>query len=245
MFSFNSNVLLFHKFTFPLKMPQINIETSWLNAMQPEFEKPYFEQLIAKLKSEKAANTTIYPPGNQIFSAFNHTPFHQVKVVLLGQDPYHGPRQANGLCFSVNKDIVLPPSLQNIYKELADDCNMEQPMHGDLTSWATQGVLLLNALLTVKAHQPLSHQQIGWEHFTDAVICTLSQQRKGIVFLLWGKYAQSKAVFIDTFKHYILTAPHPSPLSAYRGFLGCKHFSKTNEILEQQNQSKIRWDSIL
>ncbi|HQV00972.1 MAG: uracil-DNA glycosylase [Bacteroidia bacterium] len=225
-------------------MTQINIEPSWMHAMQAEFDKPYFKQLIAALKTEKAAQEIIYPPGNQIFAAFNQTPIPKVKVVLLGQDPYHGPGQANGLCFSVNKGIDLPPSLQNIFKELSDDCQIPLPTNGDLTAWAQQGVLLINSLLTVKAHQPLSHQYIGWEQFTDAVIRTLSEQCNGLVFLLWGKYAQSKTVLIDTFKHFILTAPHPSPLSAYRGFLGCKHFTKANHILLQQNVAEIRWDAI-
>ncbi len=216
------------------------IEESWKKVLISQFQSPYFADLKAFLLEEKKHHT-IYPPGSQIFSAFDTLPFHQVKVVIIGQDPYHGPNQANGMCFSVSKGVTPPPSLKNIYKELHSDVGMKIPQHGDLTHWAKQGVLLLNAALTVRAHQPLSHQNKGWEKFTDFVIQQLSEQRSGLVFLLWGRFAQNKAALIDTQKHHILKAPHPSPLSASRGFFGCKHFSKTNEILTQQGETPIDW----
>lgn len=217
------------------------IDASWLEVLQDEFNQPYFAQIKQFLVEEKAAGQTVYPPGSLIFNAFNLTPFDKVKVVILGQDPYHGPRQAHGLCFSVQQGVPAPPSLVNIYKELNNDLQLPIPPHGNLENWAKQGVLLLNAILTVRDGQPASHGQIGWGRFTDAVIRTLSEKREGLVFLLWGKFAIDKSALIDRRKHHILTAPHPSPLSAHRGFLGCRHFSKTNELLRQQSQEPIDW----
>ena len=220
---------------------EIKIEPSWKKVLSEEFEKGYFINLRDFLKFEKQNGQLIYPPGNKIFAAFNNTPFEQVKVVILGQDPYHGPGQANGLCFSVSDGIRQPPSLQNIFKEISVDMGMEIPVSGNLEPWTKQGVLLLNAILTVSADTPASHQNKGWEQFTDEVIRTLSAKRSGIVFILWGKYAQQKEVLIDTFKHFILKAPHPSPFSAHTGFMGCKHFSQTNAILVQQKLKPIDW----
>lgn len=221
---------------------QVQIEASWKNVLQNEFEQPYFEQLKQFLKAEKAAGKVIFPPGNQLFAAFEYTPFTKVKVVILGQDPYHGTGQAHGLCFSVNRNVAIPPSLKNIYKELASDLSDYQiPIHGDLRHWAEQGVLLLNATLTVEKDKAGSHQGKGWEQFTDAVISALSKQKEHVVFLLWGKFAQSKADLIDANKHYILQAAHPSPFSAHQGFLGCKHFSKTNTYLTQHQHTAIHW----
>ena len=216
------------------------IEESWKNALISEFQSDYFIELKAFLQAEKQ-NYTLYPPGSLIFSAFNHTPFDKVKVVILGQDPYHGPHQAHGLCFSVPFGVEAPPSLKNIFKELHQDLGMDIPLHGNLEKWADQGVLLLNATLTVRANQAGSHQKRGWEIFTDRVISELSKQRKGIVFILWGNYAKAKESLIDTSKHFVLKSAHPSPLSAYNGFFGCKHFSKTNEILINQGLSPIDW----
>lgn len=216
------------------------IEESWKNNLIDEFNKPYFIKLKSFLVSEKKSHT-IFPPGKLIFNAFNTTPFNKVKVVILGQDPYHGHGQAHGLCFSVPIGIGLPPSLVNIFKEIQNDLGLPIPNHGNLEKWAKQGVLLLNATLTVRAHQAGSHQKMGWETFTDAAIQALSSKRSGLVFLLWGSYAQAKAQLIDETKHHILTAPHPSPLSVYRGFFGCKHFSKTNEILAKQGLETIDW----
>src|SRR6188768_338387 len=193
------------------------------------------------LKHEKALNHTIYPPGSLIFNAFDKTPFNKVKVVLLGQDPYHGPGQAHGLCFSVQDGVPPPPSLQNMYKELNNDIGMPIPKTGNLTKWATQGVFLLNASLTVRAGEPMSHSKIGWAEFTDAVIKTISSEKKHVVFLLWGKFAQEKRVLIDESKHLILKAAHPSPLSAHAGFFGCKHFSKANEWLIKNGIDPIDW----
>lgn len=223
-------------------MPQIDpqIESSWKEILLEEFHAPYFKLLKDFLVEEKK-KYTVYPPGSLIFNAFDHTPFDNVKVVILGQDPYHGPRQAHGLCFSVPQGVPPPPSLVNIFKELHDDVGIEIPSHGNLQKWTDQGVLLLNATLTVRANQAGSHQGKGWETFTDAAIRKLSQQRSGLVFLLWGRYAQAKESMIDHDKHYILKAAHPSPFSAYNGFMGCKHFSKTNEILEKQGLGKIDW----
>ena len=220
------------------------IDPSWLSVLQPQFEAPYFAELKNFLVAERA-QYTCYPRGNNIFAAFDHTPFDRVKVVILGQDPYHEPGQAMGLCFSVPAGIAVPPSLVNIIKEINADLGTNIPLtHGDLSGWADQGVLLLNATLTVRAHQAGSHQRHGWETFTDAAIRELSARRQGIVFLLWGSYAIAKAQYIDRSKHHILTAPHPSPLSAYRGFFGCRHFSQANNLLQQQGQTPINWADI-
>ncbi|MDL2315422.1 uracil-DNA glycosylase [Bacteroidales bacterium OttesenSCG-928-C19] len=217
-----------------------NIEASWKEQLIDEFKSPYFHELKEFLVQERS-QYECYPRGSQIFNAFQYTPFEQVKVVILGQDPYHGPNQAHGLCFSVPVGVKTPPSLVNIFKEISSDLGLPIPNHGNLESWAKQGVLLLNATLTVRANQAGSHQKRGWETFTDAVIRNLSEKREGIVFLLWGSYAMAKAELIDSSKHFILTAPHPSPLSAHRGFLGCKHFSQTNRILENQGKAPIDW----
>jgi uracil-DNA glycosylase len=221
-------------------MPQVKIHPSWLKVLHQEFEKSYFQELIDFVKKEYSS-TTIYPEGKNIFRAFELCPFESVKVVILGQDPYHGPRQANGLCFSVNEGINLPPSLQNIYKEIASDLQVQPPQTGNLDNWARQGILLLNATLTVRANQAGSHQNHGWEEFTDAVIKAISDQKDHIVFLLWGKYAQDKGKVIDRSKHHVLTAAHPSPFSANNGFFGCKHFSKTNEYLKSIGEKPIDW----
>ncbi len=216
------------------------IEDSWKSVLLAEFEKDYFGQLKNFLVEEKRHHQ-VFPPGNRIFAAFDHTPFHSVKVVMLGQDPYHGPGQAHGLCFSVPNGIPKPPSLINIFKEINHDLNLPIPNSGNLEKWADQGVLLLNATLTVRAHMAGSHQKRGWEEFTDAVIRTISEKRTGVIFLLWGAYAQAKESLIDTTRHYILKAPHPSPLSASRGFFGCGHFSKVNELLRRQGLPEIDW----
>lgn len=216
------------------------IEESWKKVLEEEFRAPYFGALKAFLVEEKKQHT-VYPPGPMIFSAFNHTPFEKVKVVLLGQDPYHGPGQAHGLCFSVNRGIEKPPSLVNIFKEIENDLGIPPPRNGNLEKWADQGVLLLNATLTVRARQAGSHQNKGWERFTDAAIRALSEEREGLVFLLWGNYAGAKEVLIDRSRHHVLKAPHPSPLSASRGFFGCGHFSKTNELLQSQGLEPIDW----
>jgi uracil-DNA glycosylase len=219
----------------------VKIEASWKSALKAEFAKPYFEQAAIHVKTEKSQGKTIYPPGSMIFNAFNHTPFDKVKVVILGQDPYHGPNQAHGLCFSVQPGIAPPPSLLNIFKELLDDIGIPVPSHGNLTHWAEQGVFLLNASLTVRAGEPMSHAKIGWAPFTDAVIKTISDKKEHVVFLLWGKFAQEKSVLINQARHLILRAAHPSPLSAYAGFLGCKHFSKTNEYLVKHGIDPVDW----
>jgi len=218
----------------------VKIEASWKEVLHKEFTKPYFEQIVAFLKIEKAQGKTIYPPGSLIFNAFDKTPFTKVKIVILGQDPYHGPGQAHGLCFSVQKGIQPPPSLVNIFKELQSDIGIAIPGHGNLTYWAEQGVFLLNASLTVRAGDPMSHSKIGWATFTDTVIKKISGLKKNIVFLLWGKFAQEKKVLIDETKHLILKAAHPSPLSV-TGFLGCRHFSKTNEYLTTNGIDPIDW----
>ena len=218
----------------------VKIEASWKKALDGTFEQPYFQEIVRFLKTEKAAGKTIYPPGPQIFHAFEATPFDELKVVILGQDPYHGPGQAHGLCFSVPEGIKPPPSLVNIFKELNTDLGMPIPRSGNLEKWATQGVLLLNAALTVRAGEPNSHAAI-WAPFTDSVIKKISDQKKGIIFLLWGKFAQDKQVLIDAARHHILKAPHPSPFSADRGFFGCKHFSQTNELLVKEGVSPIDW----
>jgi len=219
----------------------VQIEPSWKEVLQHEFTKPYFQQIITFLKTEKASGKIIYPPGGLIFNAFLQTPFNKVKVVILGQDPYHGSGQAHGLSFSVPNNVKPPPSLVNIFKELQQDLGLPIPQNGNLTSWAKQGVLLLNAVLTVSARDAASHAKIGWMHFTDAVIKTISQQKEGVIFLLWGKFAHDKQGLIDETKHYVLKAAHPSPFSADKGFFGCKHFSKTNELLIQQAKTPIDW----
>lgn len=219
------------------------IEANWLDVLQPEFSAPYFQELKSFLLEEKKKHP-VYPPGSRIFAAFNNTPFDDVKVIILGQDPYHGPGQANGLCFSVNKGVPKPPSLLNIFKELQDDYGLSVPENGDLEPWARQGVLLLNATLTVRARNAGSHQNKGWEDFTNAAIRALSEKREGLVFLLWGSYAQAKASMIDTARHHILKAPHPSPLSASRGFFGCRHFSKTNKLLQEQGKDPVDWSVV-
>jgi uracil-DNA glycosylase len=221
---------------------QVNpqIEDSWKDVLAEEFQAQYFLELKEFLVEEKA-NYIVYPPGRLIFNAFQLTPFDKVRVVLLGQDPYHGPGQAHGLCFSVPAGITTPPSLINIFKEIESDLGITVPVHGNLEKWAKQGVLLLNATLTVRANQPGSHQKHGWEEFSNAVIRKLSQKRVGLIFLLWGKFAQEKESLIDTSRHYILKAAHPSPFSAYNGFFGCRHFSKTNEILNKHGLDEIDW----
>lgn len=220
---------------------EVKIEDSWKKALTPLFERPYFTQIAAHLKTEKALQRIIYPKGSLIFNAFNKTPFDQVKVVLLGQDPYHQPGQAMGLSFSVPDDCKIPPSLMNIYKELQKDIGMPIPTTGNLTPWAKQGVLLLNTALTVRADEPGSHSKIGWTQFTDDLIKLLSNEKNEIVFILWGNYASQKQILIDATKHKILKAAHPSPLSAYNGFFGCKHFSMTNQYLTQVKKDPIDW----
>jgi uracil-DNA glycosylase len=217
-----------------------NIHQSWYEVLKEEIEADYFAKLKSFLIEEKKKNI-IYPPGHQIFSAFDSTPFNKVKVVILGQDPYHGPGQAHGLCFSVNSGIKHPPSLRNIFKEIGNDLDIPYPKSGSLIPWTEQGVLLFNATLTVRAHQAGSHQKKGWEQFTDAIIKKLSNEKEKLVFLLWGRFAISKSALIDQTKHHILTAVHPSPLSAHRGFFGCKHFSKTNQLLSQNGLKPIDW----
>lgn len=220
---------------------QVQINETWRQVLQPQFDAPYFE-ILSKFVKRAYQQGTVYPPGPFIFEAFNRTPFDKVKIVILGQDPYHGPNQAHGLCFSVQPGIAVPPSLINIYKELSQEYQLNYlTRNGDLTHWANQGVLLLNATLTVEAGQPGSHQGKGWETFTDAAIQALSQQRENLVFLLWGSYAQAKGRYIDRNKHLVLSAPHPSPLSAFRGFIGCNHFIKANEYLQQHGQTPIQW----
>lgn len=216
------------------------IEEGWKEVLMEEFQSPYFRSLKEFLVEEKK-KYTIYPPGKLIFNAFTHTPFNQVKVVILGQDPYHGKGQAHGLCFSVPQGIPQPPSLVNIFKELHSDLGVKLPNHGNLEAWADQGVLLINATLTVRDSQAGSHQKQGWETFTNRVIEKTSELKSGVVFLLWGRYAQAKATLIDNSKHLILKAAHPSPLSAYNGFFGCRHFSKTNNYLSQQGLEEIDW----
>jgi uracil-DNA glycosylase len=216
--------------------------TTWEDIFGQEKQQPYFQQIMKFVESERAAGKTIYPPSQDVFNAFNLTELAKVKVVILGQDPYHGPNQAHGLCFSVLPSVKTPPSLVNMYKELATDISgFTIPQHGFLQSWAEQGVLLLNTVLTVEQAQAHSHAKIGWERFTDRVIQQLSEHCNGLIFLLWGSHAQRKGSVIDKHKHHVLSGPHPSPLSAYRGFFGCKHFSQTNELLIQQGKSPINW----
>ncbi len=217
------------------------LHPSWQTIIGHTFEEPYMLDLRSFLAAQKAAGKTVYPPGSQIFNAFNHTPFDQVRVVIIGQDPYHGPGQAHGLCFSVPSGVKPPPSLVNIFKELSDDLNINKPTNGDLTAWADQGVLLLNATLTVEAANAGAHQNQGWETFTDTVIQALNDQREGLAFVLWGSYAQKKGAIIDANKHLVVKSPHPSPLSAHRGFFGSKPFSKINTYLTQQGKTPINW----
>lgn len=219
----------------------IKLDEEWLQLLQSEFDAPYMQQLRAFLAAQKAAGKTIYPPGSLWFNALNHTPFSTVKVVIIGQDPYHGPHQAHGLCFSVLEGVPIPPSLVNIFTEIKRDLGIEPPSHGNLTAWADQGVLLLNAVLTVEQNKAGAHQGKGWETFTDRVITLLNEQREHLVFLLWGSYAQKKGALIDRKKHLVLASPHPSPLSAYRGFIGNAHFSQTNAYLQQHQKGIIDW----
>ncbi len=224
------------------KATSVRIHESWKKVLKDEFEQAYFSAIKKYLVQEKQAGKTIYPPGSLIFNAFDSTPFEEVKVVILGQDPYHGPRQAMGLSFSVPDGVPKPPSLENIFKEIHQDLGIAISQTGNLQSWANQGVLLLNASLTVQAHRANSHKDIGWHKFTDAVIGKISNEREGIVFLLWGGFAKKKASLIDQMKHYVLSSGHPSPLSANRGYwFGNKHFSRTNEILEGQGKTPINW----
>ena len=220
---------------------EVKIEPGWKKLLKKEFEQPYFEQMALHLKTEKQQGKIIYPPGAFIFNAFNSTPIDQVKVVILGQDPYHGAGQAHGLCFSVQTGVPPPPSLINIFKELNEDLGVAIPSHANLSAWATQGVFLLNASLTVRAGEPMSHSKIGWAQFTDNVIKKISTEKTKVVFLLWGKFAQEKKVLIDESKHCILKAAHPSPLSAHAGFFGCRHFSKTNEYLVSKGIDPVNW----
>ena len=222
---------------------KVEIEESWRERLQGEFDKPYFEQLTAFVRQEYMQRV-VYPPAKLIFNAFNLCPFHRVKVVLIGQDPYHGPGQAQGLCFSVNEGVKFPPSLVNIFKELESDLGVPTPRSGSLVHWARQGVFLLNATLTVREHEAGSHQNRGWEEFTDAVIRCLATEREHLVFILWGSYAQRKGAFIDRSRHLVITSPHPSPLSAYHGFFGTKPFSRTNDYLVANGQEPIQWEGI-
>ena len=219
----------------------VKIEASWKEVLKSEFSKDYFQQIPQHIKTEKSQGKVIYPPGSLIFNAFNTTPFDKVKVVIIGQDPYHGQGQAHGLCFSVQNGVPPPPSLLNIFKELQEDIGIDIPHHGNITHWAQQGVFLLNVSLTVRAGEPMSHSKIGWAAFTDMVIKKISEQKKNVVFLLWGKFAQEKRILIDETKHCILRSVHPSPLSAYGGFFGCKHFSKTNEYLVSKGIDPVDW----
>ncbi len=219
----------------------VKIEAGWKNVLQDEFSKPYFQQAVTFVKTEKAQGKAIYPPGPLIFNAFNTTPYDKVKVVLLGQDPYHGYGQAHGLSFSVPDGVNPPPSLINIFKELHNDIGVPIPKTGNLTKWALQGVMLLNSVLTVRANEAASHAKIGWMEFTDAVIRKLSNEKEGLVFLLWGRFAQEKQILIDETKHHVLKAAHPSPFSADKGFFGCRHFSKTNNYLVKEGKDPIDW----
>jgi uracil-DNA glycosylase len=222
-------------------MRTIQLHESWLQRLESQFEQDYMHELREFLLTRKTHNAVIYPPGAQIFNAMNSTPFEKVRVVILGQDPYHGPGQAHGLCFSVQHGVKVPPSLANIYREIQSDLGIEPPHHGYLQSWAEQGVLLLNAVLTVERGQAGSHQGKGWEIFTDAIVQLLNDETQGLVFMLWGSYAMKKGAVINSKKHLVLKAPHPSPLSAHRGFLGCRHFSSANEYLVQHQQPPIDW----
>jgi uracil-DNA glycosylase len=219
----------------------VNIEPGWKQELKDEFDKPYFEKIVHFLKEEKQAGKTIYPPGKLIFNAFDNTPFANVKVVIIGQDPYHNPGQAHGLCFSVPDGVPPPPSLVNIFKELREDLGIPIPQTGNLEKWTRQGVLLLNASLTVEVNKPMSHSQVGWHVFTDEVIRHISTHKDHVVFMLWGRFAQNKEALIDTAKHKILKAAHPSPLSASSGFFGCRHFSKANSWLAEMGEKPIDW----
>ncbi len=221
-------------------MAEVRIAQDWKEILGAEFQKPYFEELVSFVRSEYASGE-VYPAGRNIFRAFDKCPFDKLKVVIIGQDPYHGPGQANGLCFSVNEGVPFPPSLQNIFKEVRDDVGTEVPMSGELDRWAEQGVLLLNAVLTVRAHNAASHAGRGWEQFTDAVVRAIAERKRGVVYMLWGSYAQRKCAIVDGSQNLILRAVHPSPLSAYRGFFGCRHFSAANAYLESQGCSPIVW----
>ena len=218
----------------------VKIEESWKNVLQDEFNKEYFSSLVEFVKGEYQKHT-IYPPGNLIFNAFNHCPYDTLKVVIIGQDPYHGPGQAHGLCFSVKEGITFPPSLKNIFKEIQNDIGVDMPKSGNLERWADQGVLLLNATLTVKAHQAGSHQNKGWEKFTDSVIEIIANKKSNVVFILWGAYAQRKAAIVNREKHLVLESVHPSPLSASRGFFDNNHFSKCNSFLEKHGLTPVQW----
>ncbi len=220
---------------------EIRLEASWKSRLEPEFAQPYMSELRAFLLERKRAGAVIYPPGPKIFNALNSTPFDRVRVVILGQDPYHGPGQAHGLCFSVRLGVPTPPSLLNIFSEIESDLGIEPPDHGCLQHWAEQGVLLLNAVLTVERGRAGSHQGKGWERFTDQVVRLLNAERDGLVFMLWGNYALKKGVVIDRQRHLVLTAPHPSPLSASRGFFGCRHFSRANDYLAGQGMQPVDW----
>lgn len=222
-------------------MRKVQLNESWLKRLDDQFEQEYMHKLRNFLLTRKEHRAVIYPPGAQIFNALNSTPFDQVRVVILGQDPYHGPGQAHGLCFSVQPGVSIPPSLANIYREIQSDLGITPPQHGYLQSWAKQGVLLLNAVLTVERGQAGSHQGKGWETFTDAIVQLLNDERERLVFMLWGSYAMKKGAVIDGRKHQVLKAPHPSPLSAHRGFLGCRHFSSANEYLQQNGQLPVDW----
>ena len=222
-------------------MGKVQLHESWLSRLEVQFQQPYMQNLREFLLTRKQHRALIYPPGPQIFSALNSTPFEQVRVVILGQDPYHGPGQAHGLCFSVLPGVKVPPSLANIYREIDSDLGIAPAHHGYLQSWAEQGVLLLNAVLTVERGQAGSHQGKGWETFTDAVVQLLNDETQGLVFMLWGSYAFKKGAVIDQKKHFVLKAPHPSPLSAHRGFLGCRHFSSANQYLQEHGQEAIDW----
>ena len=226
-------------------MADIQLEAGWLAQLQGEFDQPYMQSLREFLRTEKDKGKIIYPRGGEFFAALNSTPIEAVKVVILGQDPYHGPGQAHGLCFSVQEGVAPPPSLVNIFKEISSDLNIPNNFpHGCLSNWAQQGVLLLNSVLSVEQNQAASHQGKGWETFTDKIIEVLSREREGCVFLLWGSYAQKKGSVIDSTRHLVLKAPHPSPLSSYRGFFGCKHFSACNEYLQNRGQTPIDWASL-
>lgn len=221
-------------------MADVRIASDWKQILSSEFSEPYFDELVSFVKQEYASGT-VFPAGRNIFRAFDKCPFDKLKVVIIGQDPYHGPGQANGLCFSVGEGVPFPPSLQNIFKEVSNDIGVPTPESGELDRWAEQGVLLLNAVLTVRAHAAASHAGHGWERFTDAVVRAIAQQREGVVYMLWGSYAQKKGSIVDPTRNLILKAVHPSPLSAYRGFFGCKHFSAANSYLEARGESPILW----